>query len=137
MHTSLKIWTHIWVFPPETISFSFVFHSHESATFLLVSINGLLLLWDRDPTTCVQTNIWYLRHLGLTGCTLPAFSSVGGSLQEHTTTDWPSGWTWATWGSSATLLSLEYMLCAPCPWWESFQVYSLERVRCCWDYLDA
>ena len=96
----------------------------------------LLLLWDCDPTTCVQTNVWYIRHWGLTGCILPAFSSVGGSLQEHTTTDWPSGWTWATWGSSTKLLFLEYMLCPPCPWWESFQVYSLERVRC-WDYLDA
>lgn len=41
MHTSPKIWTHILVFfSPETVSFSFVFHSHESATLLLVSISG-------------------------------------------------------------------------------------------------
>ena len=99
-----------------------------------------LLLWDHDPITCVQTNIvWHIRYRywRLIGCTLPAFSSFGGSLQGDAATDWPSGWTWGIRGSSVTHVSLECMLYPSCPWLESFQVYSLERVRCCWDYLDA
>ena len=144
MHTSCKIWIYIYIYiyisphPPRPFPSHLHFIPMNQLHYYSCQSAVLLLLWDHDPTTCVQTNtVWHIRHQGLIGCTLPAFSSFGGSLQEDETTDWPSGWTWATWGSSVTPVSLKCMLCPPCPWLESFQGYSLERVRCCWDYFGA
>lgn len=63
--------------------------------------------------------------------------SVRGGQWEGVTASWPISWTWAIGGSSFHFLCLKCMFCPPFPHKELFQGPVLERVRCCWDYLEG